>query len=221
MKKIYLVIPSYNEGKRLTQVVKKIRDQSSKIPIIIVDDGSRIPVRFQDSQVTVLRHQLNLGKGAAMKTGAEYAFKQAHADAILFMDADGQHSPQEIPRFLKPLKEGYDLVLGSRRPSLDAPLIRLLGNKFASIYLNLVFGVYVTDILSGYRALNHQAYQAVKWSSQGYGVETEMIARLGKNQAKLKYLEIPIDTIYIDKYKGVTIMDALQILINSIWWKLT
>lgn len=187
--------------------------------IVIVDDGSRVPIK-KSSDYHLLRHKINLGKGSAMKTGAEYAFSQG-ASAVIFMDGDGQHDPKYLPEFISLYKQGFDCILASRRPSLNVPLVRLLGNKFASIYINLLFGVYVSDILSGYRLLNKSAYKLLTWDSQRYGVETEMIARLGKNKTKIKWIEFPIESIYIDKYKGVTIIDAVKALFDSIWWKLS
>jgi len=155
-----------------------------------------------------------------MSTGADYAFSQG-ADAIIFMDADSQHNPKELEEFKKYLDKGYDLVFGSRNYGMRTPMIRFLGNRFASIYINLLFRVYISDILSGYRALTKKAYNLVKWDSTRYGVETEMVARLGKHKKKLSWVEFPIDSIYVDKYKGVTIIDAIKILGQSIWWKLS
>lgn len=221
MKKIVVVIPVFNEGLRLKKVIKLIRKFQPNIPIIVVDDGSRQPLNLKIPNLIILRHHINLGKGAALKTGAEYAFLQKKFTAAIFMDADGQHNPQEINKFIAKINQGYDLVLGSRRDTLNVPLVRLLGNKFSSVYLNLMFGIYISDTLCGFRGISRRAYFKVKWQSQRYGIEPEMIARLGRHQNQLRFIEVPIDTIYIDKYKGVTIVDALQILFNSLWWKLS
>jgi glycosyltransferase involved in cell wall biosynthesis len=218
--KTYLVLPAYNESQRkITALVNKIGAFIPLNRIIIVDDGSKKPIKIIQGPV-LLRHNLNLGKGAALKTGCRYAFRQG-AGAIIMMDSDGQHNPKEIPHFLTKLASGCEIVFGSRLPSLDAPLVRLLGNKFASIYINLMFRVYISDTLSGFRAFTRKAYRSIRWSSSRYGVETEMIARLGKNKQKLKFCEIPIETIYLDNYKGVTILDAINILMHTIWWKLS
>jgi dolichol-phosphate mannosyltransferase len=214
---VAIIIPSCNEGNRVTDLVKKIK-KVSKASIVIVDDGSRVPIE-ESSDYHLLRHKINLGKGAAMKTGAEYAFDHG-ATAAIFMDGDGQHESQ-VTRVCKLLQQGFDCVLASRRPNLKVPLIRLLGNKFASIYINLLFGIYVSDILSGYRLLSKSAYKLLTWNSQRYGVETEMIARLGKHKKEIKWTEFPIESIYIDKYKGVTIIYAVKALFDSIWWKLS
>lgn len=215
---VYLVLPAYNESSsKLDQLLVKTSKFFPSSKIIVVDDGSSRPIKLKQ-KVILLRHTVNLGKGAAMKTGTRFAFRQG-GHAVIMMDSDGQHDPAELPKFMKYLDD-FDIVFGSRRPTLDAPLVRLLGNKFASIYINILFGVYVSDILSGFRAFNKRAYHSIKWTSARYGVETEMVARLGKNSSKLKFIEFPIETIYLDKYKGVTILDAFNILMHSLWWKL-
>ena len=167
---IFLVIPSRDEGKRLDATLKAVSSYFPLNRVVVVDDGSctavKIPPKFP---VMLLRHQINLGKGAALLTGTKFAFKKG-ADAVIFMDADGQHDPAEIPKFIKHLQKGYDLVLGSRRPKLDTPLVRFLGNKAASLYISLLFGAYVTDLLSGFRAVNKKAFKLLKWQSSNYGV---------------------------------------------------
>ena len=218
---IYLVVPSYNEAKRLRDTLKYAKKYFPETKTIVVDDGSaRREILSPTCKATLIRHQLNLGKGAAMITGADYAFSQG-AEAVIFMDADSQHNPKELKDFKKYLEKGYDLVFGCRNHGTHTPLIRFLGNRLASVYINLLFGVYISDILSGYRALTKKAYRLLKWHSVRYGVETEMVARLGKHKKKLSWIEFPIETIYVDKYKGVTIVDAIKILGQSIWWKLS
>ena len=218
--KIFLIIPSFNEGNRLKKTIQKAKEYIAEKNIIVVDDGSFTPEALpKGSKAVLIRHDLNLGKGQAMKTGAKYAFSKG-ADAVIYIDADLQHNPKYLPKFKSLLKEN-DIVFASRRPTLKAPMIRLLGNKLASIYINILFGVYISDLLSGYRALNKKAFNLLSWTSPRYGVETEMVARLGKHKKNLKWAEFPIETIYVNKYKGVTIIDAIKILTNSIWWKLS
>lgn len=220
-KKIVIVIPAYNEHKFLPVLLRKIR-QTVNLPIVIVDDGSTPDIlNPKIIHAYLLRHKLNLGKGAAMITGADFAFSHLHASHVIFMDGDGQHDPRHLPDFIDRISHGFDLVFGSRNESRGVPMVRYLGNKFASVYINLLFDIYVSDILSGFRSMSKPAYRWLKWESVRYGVETEIVARLGKHKKRLAYCEIPIDTIYIDKYKGVSILDAVKILGNSIWWKLS
>ncbi|MDP3888614.1 MAG: glycosyltransferase family 2 protein [bacterium] len=216
--KYYVVIPAWNEEPRVAKVIKEVKKYTSNI--IIVDDGSsdRTSEVAAKNGGFVLRHRLNLGKGAAMKTGAEAAFNLG-ADVVVFIDADGQHPPKHIPEFLDKINQGYKIVFGSRNLSYGVPLVRYLGNKIGSVLISLIFGIYRSDMLCGFLAFTREVYPKIRWERWGrtrYGVETEIVARTGKN--KLKYAEIPIETIYIDKYKGVTILNTIEILFSIPEW---
>ena len=214
--KIVIVVPVYNEQKHLDSFLKDL--VKTKFEIVVVDDGSTDSSYklIQKFKVHRLRHKINLGKGSAMKTGAEAAFNLG-ADAIIFMDADGQHEVEDLPEFIQKLGEGYDVVLGSRNLGLKVPLVRFIGNKFASVLINLLFHIYVSDLLCGFRAVTKKTYEQMKLESQGYGIETEMVIKI--KQFKLKYCEVPVATVYYDKVKGVTILDAFSILFNVIFWR--
>lgn len=219
---IFIVVPFYNEVKHIHDVVKSV--SKYKLPVILVDDGSTDGSGFKikdlkNRNLTLLTHKINLGKGAAMKTGADYAFKNG-ADAIIFMDGDNQHNPDDLPKFVDALKSGkYEIVLGTRNFSYGVPLVRFLGNKFAALILVFFFGIYVSDVLCGFKALTKKAYKAMRWESAGYGVETEMVARMGK--IKMPFYEVPVKSIYHDKTKGVTLLDAFGIMGEIVKWKFT
>ena len=216
--KIYIVIPAYNEAERIYSVLKQVFKYQDAV--IVVDDGSN----DQTTKIAgglgavVIRHETNLGAGAAKKTGAEAAWAM-DADAVVMLDADGQHDPRHIPEFVEKLEDGCDIVFGSRNLGFNVPLVRYLGNKIGAVLINLLFGIYRGDLLCGYLGFTKEAYKKVKWESSRYGVEAEVVARTGKN--KLKYAEVPIETVYLDKYKGATILDALVILPSVLKWKLT
>lgn len=211
----YVIIPAYNEAPRIEKVIKKVQKYTKNV--LVVDDGSRDETTevARKLKVPVLKHRLNLGKGAAMTTGVEAAFTLG-AQAVIILDADGQHDPKHIPEFLERIEGGADIVFGSRDLSYGVPLARYLGNKFGSVLIALIFHIYRSDMLCGFMAFTKQSYGKIKWDAARYGVETEIVARTGKN--KLKYAEIPIETIYLDKYKGVTILDAIGILFNIPRW---
>lgn len=215
-----IVVPVYNEGERALKTVKEIIKRH-KGQVVVINDGSTdnslqfLTKEFKgNSQVKVLNHIINLGKGAAMKTGAEYAFSKG-AQAVLFLDADGQHNPKYIGKFKRRLLE-YPIVFGYRMMNRKMPLIRKYGNIFAANLVRMLFGIKKKDLLSGYLGFRREVYEKIKWSSPRYGIETEMATRVGKN--KIPFCEIKIDTIYIDKYKGVTILDALKILVQIPFW---
>lgn len=216
MDKIWLVIPAYNEEKYIEKVIKKLLKYSSKI--ILVNDGSRDGTKgiVEKFPIVHLSHKVNLGKGAAMKTGCDFAFDRLEAEAVILMDSDDQHDPTEIQKFIKSLNKGYQVVLGARELREDMPRMRQMGNQISSWLVYLVTGRYFQDIPCGYRALTKDAYKILRWDSTGYEVETEMMVKLGSSQ--LSFTEIPVKTIYHENYKGFTLMDGITILLKLPLW---
>lgn len=214
----FVILPALNEEHRLGKVILGTRRYTKKI--IVVDDGSidRTSNVAERLGVLALRHDVNLGKGAAMRTGVEAALSMG-AKVICFLDADGQHDPSELPKMLQKVTEGYDIVFGARKLDSKVPLIRLLGNKVGCFLINLFFGIYREDLLCGFFCFKTKVYKKIRWETSRYGVETEIVARTGKN--KLKYTEVPVKTIYLDKYKGVTILDAVSVFFNIPHWLLS
>jgi glycosyltransferase involved in cell wall biosynthesis len=215
--KIFIVIPAFNEEKHIARVLKDVK--KTKMPVVVADDGSldKTYEIARKSKIIVLHHKVNLGKGAAMKTGAEAAFKLG-ADAVIFMDSDGQHKVDDIEHFVDALNQNFDVVFGSRNLSHGVPIVRFMGNKFASVLISLMFGIYISDLISGYRALTKKAFRKINWESTGYGVETEMVIKTGKHN--LKHCEVPVATVYLDSVKGVTLLDAVNILFDVVRWRL-
>lgn len=221
--KIALVTPSFNEENKIDVFLRDIKDV--RIPIIIVDDGSvdRTVDIIKDfkkhPKITLVRHKINLGKGAALKTGCTIAFNMG-MDAVVIMDSDGQHLASDLPKFIKALNSRkYDLIFGSRSLNFGIPLVRFVGNKMASVLVSLLFGIYISDLVCGYRAFTRKAFEKINWQSQGYGVETEMVVKTGLY--KLKSCEVSVQTVYYDKFKGVTLLDALGILIDVLKWRIS
>jgi glycosyltransferase involved in cell wall biosynthesis len=213
---IFVVIPGYNEQTYLGRVLEKVSKFSNKI--IFVDDGSDDNSKKIAGKYTshVLTHQTNLGKGAAMLTGCEYAFKVLKADAVVFMDSDDQHDPVHLPEFARELKK-YDVVFGVRNMGANMPLFRFLGNKLASVLLNLLYGAYIADIPSGYKGITQKAFHKIKWNSSGYEVETEIAARVA--QHKIPFGIVEIKSIYHDTDKGMTLIDAIHISLSLLKWR--
>ena len=213
---VWAVIPAYNEEKNIADIIKKTKKDVDDV--IVVDDGSEDKTKevAEKANAIVLRHIVNLGKGAALKTGCDLAFKKG-AKFIVALDADAQHNPSDIPRFVEKLKK-YEIVFSYRRTSGKMPLVLRFGNWFISNMVRTLYGVSLNDTQCGFRALSKEAYMKIRWNASDYSMESEMISRAGKQ--KLKYVQIPIQTIYSDKYKGTTIIDGIKIVLNMIWWKL-
>ncbi len=214
---IFAIIPAYNEETKIRDVIRETKEYISNI--IVVDDGSKDKTSEEAKKegVIVLKHIINLGKGAALKTGCDYAIKQC-ASKIIALDADTQHEPSQIPRFLNEL-ENVDVVLGYRKLSKEMPLILKFGNWVINQTTKLLYGINLQDTQCGYRAFTGEAYKKIRWKASNYSMESEMIANIGKK--KLKFREIPIKTIYADKYKGTTIIDGIKIVFNLFWWRLS
>jgi len=214
--KCAVVVPVYNEGKRavgtLTQIKKYFKGE-----IVVVDDGS-VDSSYKELKkvkgIHLLKHLVNLGKGAAMKTGVKMAWKLG-AKTIIFIDADGQHNPAHLPHFEKALAKS-DLVFGYRIMGTEMPAIRKWGNLLSINIMKSLFKIKRADLLCGYFGFKKKIYKKIKWQESRYGVETEIATRVGKYQ--IPFTEIKVDTIYIDKYKGVTIFDAMKILLKLPFW---
>lgn len=213
---IVIVVPAYNESRYIGRFLDQLLPITSKV--IVVDDGSSDKTRevVTSRGVQCLTHMVNLGKGAALKTGCDYAFKKMGAEAVIIMDGDDQHAVSDLKLFKRELDRGAQVVLGVRQMDAKMPLMRILGNKGMSILINLLFGHYIADIPSGFKAFTKSAYKQISWHSSSYEVETEIAVRLAKS--KLPYVEVPISTVYHDKDYGFNLLDAGKILVKLPYW---
>ena len=214
-----VIIAAYNEEQHIADVVRGVRAQGFT-RIIVADDGSRdkTQVLAEKAGATVIHHVTNLGKGAGMKTGADYA-RSTGAKALIFLDGDGQHKPEELPLFVNAINNGYALAFGYRKRTKTMPAIQRFGNWFLSVVIKTFYNMDLVDSQSGYRAMTIDAYHTVRWDSRDYSVESEIIARAGKNN--LRYAQFEIATIYHDRYKGTTFLDGIPIMLNLVWWRMT
>jgi glycosyltransferase involved in cell wall biosynthesis len=208
----WVIVPAFNEELYLERFLSKLLKVTPNV--IVVDDGSsdRTFEIAQAQGVWSLRHSLNLGKGAALKTGIEFAFNELQADAIIMMDGDDQHEATEINQFMAELDKGHDLVFGVRQEASNMPWLKLKINRLGSFVTYLLFGEYILDIPSGYKALTKKGYQQVAWDAVNYAVEIEIAARTAKK--KLPYALVTIKTIYHDTNKGMTVLDAVSIIVH-------
>jgi glycosyltransferase involved in cell wall biosynthesis len=215
----WVVVSAHNEARHIADVVRRIQRQGFP-HVIVADDGSqdRTARTAKAAGALVVSHTVNLGKGAAMKSGADYAVAH-HARAIIFLDGDGQHKPEELPHFVRELNNGYAIVFGYRKRTGNMPFVRRLGGWFLSTFIRIVYNMDLKDVLSGYRAMTTAAYRTVRWNARDYSVESEMIARAGK--ACLRYTQFEITTIYIDSWKGMSILDGIPIAFKLLWWRMT
>jgi glycosyltransferase involved in cell wall biosynthesis len=241
----YVIIPGHNESGNIGMVLEKTKKFCAAGKIVVVDDGSRDGTAAEAGKhgVTVLRHAINLGKGAALRTGGKYCSGRG-AEALVFMDSDGQHDPEDLPRLLEALKDN-DIVftfrdrnpnrllpigpsrmtpllkrsIGKRSDlgTTDMPFIKKIGNTFINAVMKLLFHINVKDTQCGYKAMTRMAYEKMQLMSNDYSIESEIAAKTGKY--KLKFAQLPIKTVYADRYKGTTVFDGVKIVLKMLWWK--
>ncbi len=213
---IWAVIPAMNESEKIGPVIKHTKKYVNNV--LVVDDGSTDNTSevAKKAGALVLRHIINLGKGSAVKTGCDFIVGKG-AEKIILIDSDGQHDPKEIPAFLEALEDS-DIVFGYRKFDRNMPLVFKIGNNFINFVTKILYGITLKDTQCGYRAFTNYAYRKIRWSSNDYSMESEMIARMGKK--KMRYKQIPIQTIYSEKYKGTTMFDGIKIVLNMIMWRM-
>lgn len=197
MEKLSIIVPIYNEKNTLLEILKRVEESDTlglEKEVILVDDGSTDGARGLleglEAKYTVLYHQKNQGKGAALKTG----FQKATGDIILIQDADLENNPKEYPKLLKPILENKaEVVYGSRhliknpRPSLKY----YLGNKFTNLLLNFIYGCRLTDFWTGYKAFKAEVIKNIELKSNRFDIEVEITAKLLRK--KYKIMEVPIE----------------------------
>ena len=149
-KDVSIIIPAFNEAKTITGLIHKLRTDYPLFEVIIVDDGSTdgTDKRAVEAGAIVYRHPYNIGNGAAVKTG----IREASGKILLFMDADGQHHPDEIRKMLSYLPR-YDMVVGARTAVGQASVGRAIGNKFYNWLASYVAKFKIMDLTSGFRAV--------------------------------------------------------------------
>jgi glycosyltransferase involved in cell wall biosynthesis len=220
MPKIFIVIPAYNEEKVIGKVITDIKKEGYH-NIVVVDDGSVDKTKevAKKKGAIVLRHILNRGKGAAAKTGLEYA-KFQKADIVVTVDGDGQHNPKDIEKMIEKINDGYKVVLGSRflNKKNKMPLFNRLANFFANVLIFLVYEFWTTDSQSGFRAYSKKALDLIDTSSDRYEFDSEVIREIAWH--KLKVTEIPIDVFYtpysLSKKQKQNFINGIKTLIKII-----
>lgn len=203
MKKVIAVIPAYNEEKTVAQVVKKTKKYVDKV--IVVDDCSKDKTGelAKAAGAEVVRHKMNRGVGSAVRTGFSKALKE-NAAVVVRIDADDQHKPEDIPRFLEAMKTA-DFVIGYRNIS-EYPAIKRLGNWGLRGLTNMICGTHLKDTESGFKAIKAKLLKKMKLTGNRYEIEAETVYEAAKNNAKIK--EIPIESpVYV---KGVGVLDGLK-----------
>jgi len=203
MTKIFIIIPAYNESNSILQVINAIKAVDNTWNIVVVDDCSddNTVELIQQTDAIVLRHIINRGQGAALKTGTDYAIING-ADIIVHFDADGQFVASEIQEVIAPVLNGEaDIAFGSRFLSASGgkksavPWFKkhvILG--LAKVVNQIFLGINLTDPQAGFRAFSGAAAKKINWQQDRMAHCSEIMQLAFKH--KLRIREVPITVIY-------------------------
>jgi glycosyltransferase involved in cell wall biosynthesis len=195
--RIAAIIPALNAEKTLAPVVRGAKRETSDV--VVVDDGSTDATSrvAGENGAIVLRHAVNRGKGGALKTGFEWALNNGF-NGVITLDADGQHLPKEIPRFVAARRDTQaDLIIGGRAHHFHAMLPRRrLANRLSAWTISAAAGQHVTDSQSGFRFYSAKLIRAVRLRSDGFSMESEVIVRAGRGGFLI--VTIPIDLGFVN-----------------------
>jgi glycosyltransferase involved in cell wall biosynthesis len=219
--KIAVVIPIFNEAEIICDVLQETRQYGDFI-LIVVDDGSSDDgyVRATAFGALAIRHKLNRGKGAAVKTGI-MAANLLEVDVVVTMDGDGQHDPADIDSLVTPIIDGtVDVVLGSRVLKRDEmPTVKIIANFMGNFFTWLFYGLWVSDSQSGFRAYSKFAALIIDTKADKYEYDSKVIREIKNN--RLRYKEIPVRTRYTAYSMGKTqkqgFFNGLVTLFRMIW----
>lgn len=195
--RIVVLIPALNAERTLPQVIRDARQHSD--PVIVIDDGSTDDTSgvARAAGAIVLRHDVNQGKGGALKTGFAWALDQ-HYDGVITLDADGQHLAHEIPKFLREREaSGADLIIGGRSHLFDGMLPRRRNaNRFSAWCISKSSGACITDSQSGFRFYSSRLLRNIKLRTDGFDMESEVIVLAGKRGYRI--VTIPIELGFVN-----------------------
>ncbi|MFA6091822.1 MAG: glycosyltransferase family 2 protein [Elusimicrobiota bacterium] len=210
MPKLSIILPIYNEASTLEEIIKRVRavELPMEREIVAVDDGStdespRILERLAGPDLRVLRHERNLGKGAAVRMG----LAAAAGDAVLIQDADLEYDPRDYHRLIEPFLDGRaDVVYGSRflgGPHRVLFFWHYAANLFFTLLTNILYNVNLTDMGVCYKLFSRKALSGITLRSNGFGFEPEITAKVCKR--RLRIYEVPIS------YSGRTYAEGKKI----------
>jgi glycosyltransferase involved in cell wall biosynthesis len=205
-----VIIPTYNEAREIGRLVKEVKLQN--LDVLVVDDGStdETPQIAETYGATVLRNEVNQGKGASLVKGFNYAIGLGY-DAVVTMDGDGQHLPEDIPYFIR-LAQYSDsaLIIGNRmQKTKNMPLVRFLTNRFMSLLISRLAKQTIPDTQCGFRLIKKQVLDTVNLVTDRYEIESEIILKSSQHGFKIE--SVPIKTVYLEEKSRINpLMDTLR-----------
>ena len=220
--KTIAVIPAYNEENVISLILNGLKKQVDEI--ILVDDGSKDNTADEAVKegVFVLRHLINRGQGAALRTGIDFALSR-EAEIIITFDADGQHQANEIKELVEPIIKGEcQVALGSRflHKKSKIPILRKFVLKTAIFFNKIFLGLKITDVHNGFRALNREACSLIEIQQDGMAHASEILNEIKKRNLKFKEIPVCIKYTSYSKAKGQSSLNAFKIVWDLIIQKI-
>jgi glycosyltransferase involved in cell wall biosynthesis len=217
---VSIIIPAYNEVTTIEDVLEQVQAVDLEKEIVIVDDFStdgtreKLEALKKIHPIKVFHHDVNMGKGAALRTG----FKEATGDIVIVQDADLEYDPQEIPIVVKPIKEGRaDVVFGSRFAGGECHRVLFywhsLGNRFLTMLSNMMTNLNLTDMEVCYKAFRREIFDVVTIEENRFGFEPEITAKVSKLNYRIYEVGISYDGRTYDEGKKIGWRDGVR----AIW----
>lgn len=203
MSDVWVLLPGYNVAPHLEALVPRILTALPGSPVLLVDDGSSDATAevARRCGIRVERHTVNRGKGVALRTGFAVATREG-AGAVITMDADGQHAPEEAARFVRAWRDGAHVVVGNRmEATANMPWLRERTNRFTSNVISRLAGARIPDSQNGYRLFDAAVLRAVRLESERYDLESEILIKAGRMGFRIA--AVPITTIYGDQVSSI------------------
>ena len=193
--KVWIIIPAYNDRFRLAGILDELK--SKNFSILVVDDGS-IDNTYEVAEEKadfVIRNEKNLGKGMSLKKGISYLLKETDFDYLITMDADGQHSPSELNKFLQKAEDGAYFVVGNRMSDpIGMPKLRIITNKVMSWLISRISRQKIPDTQCGFRLIRREVLEKINITTNNFEIESEILIKAARSGFPIK--SIPIRSIY-------------------------
>jgi glycosyltransferase involved in cell wall biosynthesis len=200
--KVCVLLPAYNEEKEIGRIIDQIRVYD--LDVIVVDDGSTDNTAniAKQAKAIVISHPENLGKGRSLRTGFQF-IKESGYDAVVIMDSDGQHLPQEINSFIKHAeKSNAGIIIGNRMDDpAGMPFIRKLTNKITSMIVSSIVKTNIPDSQCGFRLIRSDVIKNLNLRTGKYETESEILFEAVRNGASIE--SIPIKSVYAANNKSL------------------